>query len=241
MTSSRPSDTARVLTLVGAGVVALVSTALLAVGALSLWGNAQKDDAGYLSTGRGDVTTRSYALATEDMDIDLDGAGDLLDNSELGKVRVSAESNAGKPVFVGVAHTRDVERYLAGTAHATVTDFDSSPFTVTKDEQPGRRAPAAPTDTSIWSASTHGTGTQRLEWKVADGNWSIVVMNADGSRGVDAKVSAGAKAPFLAPLGWASLAGGLVLLVAAGGLVYLGVRPPRVPPAPPVEATHVAA
>ena len=51
-------------------------------------------------------------------------------------------------------------------------------------------------------------------------------MNADGSRGVDAKVSAGAKLPFLTTLAWVSFGGALVLLIVAATLTYLGVRTP---------------
>ena len=54
-------------------------------------------------------------------------------------------------------------------------------------------------------------------------------MNADGSRGVDTDISAGAKIPFLGTLGWVSLGGALVLLITAGTLVYLGLRTPRPP------------
>jgi hypothetical protein len=64
-------------------------------------------------------------------------------------------------------------------------------------------------------------------------------MNADGSRGVDADVSAGAKLPFLVPLAWSAIGGGIALLLAAGGLLYLGVRPPRQPQVP-AQATPVA-
>jgi hypothetical protein len=49
-------------------------------------------------------------------------------------------------------------------------------------------------------------------------------MNADGSRGIDAGVSAGANVPILPVVGWGALGGGLVLLAAAGGLVFLVVR-----------------
>jgi hypothetical protein len=240
MTSSRPSNTARVLSVTGSAVVGLAALALLAVGALSLWGNAQKDRDGYVHTDRERVATTSYALATDDLDINGGGPSWLLDSDDYGKVRLSAESRDGKPVFIGVAHTRDVERYLGDTAHATVTDFDTSPFKVEKDEQPGGRAPVPPAESSIWAASSHGAGTQRLDWDIAEGNWSVVVMNADGSRGVDTTVRAGAKLGFLAPLGWGSIGGGVLLLVAAGGLLYLGVRAPRVPPAQ-TGATHAIA
>jgi hypothetical protein len=52
-------------------------------------------------------------------------------------------------------------------------------------------------------------------------------MNADGSRGVDTRISAGAEVPFLGTLGWVSLGGALVLLTTAGTLLYLGLRTQR--------------
>jgi hypothetical protein len=220
-----------VLAVTAAAVLALAATALLAIGGVAIWGNSKKDDQGYVSTGDGRVATASYALDTDKIDIN-DGAPHwLVDHSDYGKVRVNAQSRDGKPVFVGIAHTSDVERYLAGTAHATVTDFDTAPFSTDLDEHAGGRAPMPPAESSIWTGSAHGAGTQRLDWDVTEGHWSIVVMNADGSRGVDATVSAGAKLPFLTPVAWAAIGGGIALLLAAGGLLYLGVRPPRVPPA----------
>jgi hypothetical protein len=52
------------------------------------------------------------------------------------------------------------------------------------------------------------------------------VMNADGSRGVDAGVCAGANVPVLSAVGWGALGGGLLLLAVAGGLIYVGIRLP---------------
>lgn len=52
-------------------------------------------------------------------------------------------------------------------------------------------------------------------------------MNADGSRGVDAGVTAGAKIPFLLEFGWSAAGTGAVLLIAAAGLLVLGIRTPR--------------
>ena len=240
MPSSSSSTTARVILIGSAAVLALAATAALAIGALSLWGNAQKDDQGYVSTDRERVATTSYALTSDDMDIDTGAPNWLFDHSDFGKVRLSAESRDGKPVFVGIAHTRDVDRYLARSAHATVTDFDSSPFRVTKDERPGEQAPTPPAELSIWDASVHGSGSQRLDWEAKDGSWSVVIMNADGSRGVDTTVRAGAKLGFLAPLGFTAIGGGLLLLVGAGTLLYFGVRPPRVPPAATTTMTTAA-
>jgi hypothetical protein len=238
MPNSASANAPRVLSIAGSAVLAVAATALLAIGGLALWGNTQKDDQGYLSTGDGHVATASYALASDRLDIDSGAPHWLVDHSDYGKVRLDAQSRDGKPVFVGIAHTSDVNRYLAGAAHATVTDFHTGPFHIDADEHTGDRAPLPPAESSIWTASAHGTGTQRLDWDVTQGSWSIVVMNANGSRGVDATVSAGAKLPFLTPVAWSAIGGGIALLLAAGGLLYLGVRPSRVPPAP--TATPVA-
>ena len=78
-----------------------------------------------------------------------------------------------------------------------MTDVDFSPFDPTYRTTSGDAQPARPGAQSIWTASTEGTGTKTLDWKVTDGHWSVVVMNADGSTGVDAEVSAGASLPFL--------------------------------------------
>ena len=103
----------------------------------------------------------------------------------------------GKPVFAGIARTRDVDAYLRGTAH---DDADRHRRRPVRADVPARtggdRRPRAPADQGFWVA-TAGTARKPLDWKVKDGTWSVVVMNADGSAGVDARVSAGASLPFL--------------------------------------------
>ena len=61
-------------------------------------------------------------------------------------------------------------------------------------------------------------------WDVQDGTWSVVVMNADGSAGVDAGVSAGAKVDWLGTLGWSLLGAGILLGAGATTLIVLGAR-----------------
>jgi hypothetical protein len=108
-----------------------------------------------------------------------------------------------------------------------VTDIDAVPFEASYLRESGGRRPATPARQSFWAASTQGRGTQTLDWHMKDGDWSVVVMNADGSRGVAADVSAGAKISFLDELGWISIATGGALMTGALGLTVLGVRPPR--------------
>jgi len=101
----------------------------------------------------------------------------------------------------------------------------------------GGRAPTAdPARAVPWEASATGAGTQTLRWDVSDGHWSAVLMNADGSAGVSAVVSAGATLPVL---GW----GAITLLVTSGllalvGLLLVLVALPRSgSPAPPSTGT----
>jgi len=224
---TKRSTGARIAAFAGAGVVGLVALVLLAAGGIGLWANGQKDDDGYLATGSDRFATSTYALATENLDIDSQGAGWLINSDRYGKVRLKVDSRAGKPVFVGIARTDAVNRYLRDSAHATVTDVSYSPFQAEYRTQRSGGRPTVPSDHRFWVASAQGSGTQTLKWDVEHGSWSIVVMNADGSRGVDAGVSAGADVPILPAVAWGALGVGLVLLIAAGGLVAAGVRAPR--------------
>jgi len=221
----------RIASIVAGGVAAILAVGFIAAGALLLWGDSQKDDQGYLSTGKDRYAASTYALASENLDVDLDGAGWIMDRDDLGNVRLAVESSADKAVFVGIARTSDVSDYLRSTAYTSVTDVDYSPFHASYRDHGGDRRPALPAEQDFWAASAHGEGTQTVAWDLEDGDWSIVVMNADGSRGVDTDISAGAKVPFLGTLGWVALGGALVLLITAGTLVYLGIRRPRPPQA----------
>lgn len=220
---------ARIVSLVAASVLGLASLGLLALGGGLLWADSKKDDGGYLSTGRDPFTTETYALATENLDIDATGAGWIIDEDRYGKVRLRAESRDGKPVFVGIARTRDAERYLRDVRHDLLTDIDYDPFDAQYREVGGSGSPGAPGAERFWAASAQGSGTQTLTWDVEHGDWSAVVMNADASRGVDVELSAGAEVPFLEPAGWGALIAGLVAFAFAAVLTFVGLRAqPRV-------------
>jgi hypothetical protein len=216
----------RIAALIAASVIGLLSLGLLAAGGGLLWADSKKDEEGYISTGFDPFATDTRALATEELDIDATGAGWLIDDDRYGKVRLRAQSQDGKPVFVGIAPTRDAERYLSGVHHDLVTDLEYDPFRADYREQAGSRRPGAPGDQRFWAASAQGAGTQTLTWDVEHGNWSVVVMNADASPNVDVELRGGAEVPFLEPAGWGTLIAGLVALGLAGLLTFVGLRSP---------------
>ena len=222
----------KVALIVTGALAALLAAALLAA---AVWvHNANTDSAGYIVTGGDRVQTVTHAFTSHELDVDSDFDWVLDRGPEL---RISAESAA--PLFVGIAPTEDVERYLAGVEHDEVTDFDVDPFALATERRAGVVEPADPGAQGFWAASVEGTGAQTLDWDGERGGMSIVVMNADGSPGVDAELTLGAHIPHLTWIGLGSgIAGGL-LAILAGLLVYLGVRPaPHAPlsPAPPAPA-----
>jgi hypothetical protein len=229
-TTARPRRGARIAALTAAAVLGLLAFGFVAAGGGLLWGNAQKDDQGYLTTHSDRFHTGTYALATENLDVDADVPHFLAGDDRYGDIRLRVTPRTDAPVFVGIARTRDVDAYLRGTSHATVTDVNYDPFSADYTAHPGRRPAGVPSAQRFWVASAQGSDPQTISWNVQKGQWSVVVMNADGSKGVDAGVSAGARIPYIATIGWISIGIGVLLVAGAGGLLYAGARPPRVRP-----------
>ncbi len=71
-----------------------------------------------------------------------------------------------------------------------MTEIDRKPRYAERQGGPPEGPPAEQT---FWVASATGAGEQTLEWEPEDGSWNVVVMNADGSRGVAADLSIGAE------------------------------------------------
>jgi hypothetical protein len=223
----RRSNGPKVAAIVATGLLGLFAFGLLAAGGAALWGDSQKDEHGYISSDSERYATGTRAITSENLDLDLDGVDKVIGSSSFGKVRLEVASRDGKPAFVGIARTSDVSDYLQRSAHSVVTDVDYSPFHASYSDKSGQRELAPPAGERFWAASAHGDGMQTLTWDVEDGDWSVVVMNADGSAGVDAGVSAGAELSVLDEAGWVLLGTGLLALAGAGALLYAGVRPPR--------------
>lgn len=216
MTSARPRNTA---VIVAGGVVGLIAMVAMAAGGTAIWADAtQRDSNGYVSTNSHRYASPTRAIATEGVTI-----GSEVPGWAVGKVRIEADSS--KPVFVGIARKSDVDSYLAGTSYASATKLDLDPFKVTYVPHRGSAAPGRPATQKFWAASATGSGTQALTWKIKSGEWSVVVMNADGSPGVSASVSAGAKIPWALWAGIGVAIFGALLLYAAVALIRSGTGP----------------
>ena len=167
-----------------------------------------RDDDGFYEIEETQLSTPARALVSDSVEVDLSEAS-FLDSGDLGDLRLAAESTGGASVFVGIGPTTDVRRYLLGVAQqqADFADGDRG------DETPGARAPAPPGSQAFWAASAEGTGRQAAVWPISDGEWSGVIMNADGSQGVDVTAQLGFKTDLGLWVGIGALVFGLILLV----------------------------
>jgi hypothetical protein len=193
------------------GIIAVVvALAMLASGVATLAALNRHDSGGFLAGDAHRIATPSNAFATERLDIDRFGG-------TFATSRIEATSS--QPIFVGVGPAAAVERYLAGVRHARITDIDTGPFRVSSHLVPGGDQIAPPAAQGFWRVQASGPGTQRVTWPVESGHWSAVVMNADGSPGVDAVIRLAARVPALRWIGIGLLVvGGLVALAGATAL-----------------------
>ena len=179
-----------------AGVVLIVLAGILAVGAVALWTAKQAlpDDDGFFTTPPARCSVDTFAITSERLRVHIDGVDELTPSSLLGDGRVTVESRNESQVFVGIAASDWVETYLDGVARTTmvpVRAFEERRLPVC--ESTGGHTPsAAPAWVPIWTTYSQGHGRQVITWPFEEGDWTVVIMNADGSRGLDVTVDAGA-------------------------------------------------
>ncbi|WP_345514437.1 DUF4389 domain-containing protein [Phytohabitans houttuyneae] len=219
----------RIVAVVVGAVLAVVGLAAVAGGgALMAVHAVARDGAGYYQSPTERVDTPTAALAAR-LELGADLADEVVPERPVGTLRVRAESVDGSALFVGVAPTRDVDRWLAGTAYERVDQVRYGPFRTETHLVAGDEPAGAPAGQAFWVATATGAGSQELTWPSERGDWTVVLMNADGRTGVAADVSVGAKTGVLLPLGAALAVAGLPLL-AAGVVIMLialkGTAPP---------------
>ena len=219
-----PQRTGSTVAIVFGAIAVAIALALLVGGGFGLWALGQRDDDGFYTAGPERLATPTSALATDDLNVDADAPSWVFDDA-FATVRLGATS--AKPVFVGIGPTAAVKRYLAGARHAQITDVDVDPFRVTSRVAGGAGTLAPPGAQSFWRARASGPGTRTLTWDVESGNWSAVVMNADGSPGVAARTTVGAEVPSLKWIAIGTLIAGVLFAVGGGLLLWVGARRPR--------------
>lgn len=218
----RPRWTAgRVIAVVAGSVLLLIAFGLIAGGGALAVASAQRDADGYLMTDETTISAPGYAITTEKITIETDAGVDV-PGWLIGDTKLVVTSAEEGPLFVSLAPSAEVDAFLADVGHSTIDGFDGR--RPTYDVVDGGSPAMLPAEAGFWTASTAGAGTRTLTWEVESGDWTLVVMNADGHAPVTAEAAVGATLPALGTaIGVLLGCGGVLLLVALalllGGLL----------------------
>ena len=210
-----------------AAVFLLIGTGMLLGGAaLHFADSNMRDGQGYFMGSTAAWDSPGYAVRSDVAVLHRNPGGIDLPPWLLGSVQVTADPATSNGVFIGIARTAAVDRYLRGVAHSTV----DNPVLGRHDQMMSRYrfvdggSPAvAPADATFWAVSASGPGQQTINWAPEAGSWTIVVMNGEGTTPVAADVTVGAEVPVLDELGTALLVSGLVVVALAGVGMWLTI------------------
>jgi hypothetical protein len=211
------------------GMLLLTSFGLIFGGGFLIFGMesiSQPD--GYFMSRSVQFNVNSYAILQSGIDIRMDGMPvwrpmmqDIL------TIKITANNNnPSKEVFIGITSTSDADSYLNTIEYSTLMQqpwvFDrwSQDKLPTFSLHPGIAPSQPPVNMNIWVASTIGSGTQSLTWVPQTGDYSVVIMNSDGTKNVDVSVQLGAKIPILRGIGVGLLVGGVILGFIGALIVY---------------------
>lgn len=203
---------------------ALILAAGLALLALHAFA---RDDGGYYTTDTELLRSPGYALVTDPIDLGPSAGLDVSDAKA--SVRIAVEGARGDPVFVGIGPAEDVAAFLRGAEHTVLADWDGSGFDEWGGEPiyeqvTGGRLRAAPGDQDFWVASSEGPGEQAIDWDVRGGTWTVLVANADGSRGIAVNAEAGLRVSWLVWIGGGLTAIGLLIAGLSAWGLYRRLR-----------------
>lgn len=220
----------KILLLVFGIIILLISVALIAGGGTLLWVNGRYvDSAGYLTSDTLHIERDSHAVVAGPIELDETAVRVL---RSIGVITVfefqGKNNNPSKQIFMGVADEAELENYLDNVDYDEIDnigfgwhlDFSR----ITYNTHPGDDEPSPPASESMWAASAVGTANETLVWETRTGSYSIVVMNDDGSRGVDLDIIFKAKIPSIVGFGVGLLVSGIILLAIAGLMIFLAVR-----------------
>ncbi|MBS3813561.1 hypothetical protein KGY64_07025 [Candidatus Bipolaricaulota bacterium] len=207
------------------GVILLfIGIGLALGGGTLLWANlAVSDNGGYYSTKTLEINRDSYAITTYPARINFGIAG-IMDWPNLVKVKVAVNNKNDKNVYIGIVKESDLRGYLGTVSYDEIRELRiNHPFSdpkITYTRHTGSSTPGPPTSIDIWTASAYGDPSGELTWGVEEGSYSVVVMNQDGSRGIDMAGTIGVKVPMIFEIGVGLLAAGAIFIIFAFLIVY---------------------
>jgi hypothetical protein len=220
---------------IGFGVAATLVGVVLVFGAIGPL-TERRDADGYYMSELFMVGRPSHAIVTGDIDL-LRGRYETVVESSVvlafvgdpAEVRMQGIASEPNALFMGIAASTAVEEYLGGVARDEITAWEADRADILDVEYRVYEGtvppPGAPGTAGFWETSATGTGMQTLDWTIEPGDWTVVVMNADGSPGVMAELAFGAApSDSVGTIVWTTFTLGIILLIGGVGLLYFALR-----------------
>ncbi len=225
----------RIVLLVFGCLIGLLGLGILIGGIAAAVAHAvARDDDGFFRSDNISLVSATSAITSDSVDMNGGPAdiGWLSERGDIGTVSIQITPvTAGEEIFAGIGPTSEVESYLASVGVDRVDEIDDNVAVLERVE--GTATPAPPVDQTFWVAQIATAETGSMTWEIEKGTWSIVVMNADGSPGVDVDARVGIKFDWLLPVAIGLIIGGVILLAGGTTMAVFAGRGPR-RPLPPV-------
>ncbi len=230
----------RIIIVLIAGIILIASFGMIMGGySLRMIQDTIMDTDGYIMSGMRQVSSNTYAIVFEGIDINIEEPNDPLGRritesigrnmGDLITLKITAKSNNDKPLFLGIAQYSNVAPYLGSVNYDRLISgsweydpWDPSFPDYIFSHHPGSAPSVPPTLHSYWVAHAVGADEATMTWGLEPGNFWIVVMNEDASMGVDIDLRMGAKVPLISAISNILLSVGLFTALAAAAMIYYG-------------------
>lgn len=191
------------------------------------------DDDGYIMSNTQTVQVPSYGIVVDEIDINMDPDAKRFFEMRGGflSFKLVAEStDLSKEIFVGVARYNDAFSYINPMMYHTIDDMDMGWENYDESTGPvytlhrGNPPATAPSEQTFWIIQSSSAEEQTITWEPEEGNYYVVLMNADGSEDVSANIKVGVEVPFFSGIGDILLSVGVVIGAVGVLLLYLTLK-----------------
>ena len=192
------------------------------------------DEEGFIISDPAEIDVSGYAIVLENMEFDIDPVAWQWFQNRGGLLTfkiVTESNNPSREIFVGIAREQDVGSYLDDVEYQRVidADFHIEEYDLTLSDSdfilhPGGPPAAPPLIHSYWVVQGSDTEQQQITWDPQAGNYYVVIMNSDGSEGIQADIQVGVRVPIFGSLGNILLTAGLFVGALGVLMVYFTLR-----------------
>ncbi len=200
----------------------LISLYFLVSGAIYMFGNSTaRDSEGFYRAWDLRINQDSCAMLMKPESVLIAPGRESSFNFSTFKIE-GQNNNPSNPVFLGIAEKSDIDAYLNGIEYDKIVDIYMFPSRAGYKNFPGSSVPESPASQTFWIESSSGTGMQHLTWELKPDCY-LLIMNEDGSPGIDMNLVLGVKSPLIYITGVNNLSlGAIILLISILILAFSG-------------------